>query len=186
MSARPTATIWRWPPERWPARTEIRSRRSGNNRSTFSCCASGRFGIVQRAELQVLLHREPGEDVSGLRNVDQSGLHALVGRKSGYVPPEKPDGSRRNPHEARNRLDQSRLAGPVRTKQSHDFARQDLEADPVENRRRGPVPGCNRHRLQEWLSHRRHGPPACFRGRPRLLARPRRPRGNHPPAAGLH
>ena len=120
----------------------------------------------QRAELQVLAHRQARERLAGPRHLDDAEIADCGGRLSRRVAPVEADAAARAAAPRRRwRGSSDRLAGAVGADERDDLALRDRERDPVERlrRRRRPA-GVD-------LEQRNHGAPS--RGKRRAGARGR-------------
>jgi branched-chain amino acid transport system substrate-binding protein len=102
----------------------------------------------QRAELQVLLDAEVGEDELLRRHQRHAREHVLVAGPAGDVLPPVYDLPAAGPEDAEDRVQGGGLAGAVVPDDADDLARPDGQAD-VEDHLLGPVPGLQAADLEQ-------------------------------------
>ena len=105
--------------------------------------ALGAAGLRQDGggELEVLVDREGGEDVLGLRDEGEAVADLLVGGGLGDVGAGEVDAAGMDRDEAGDGLDEGRLAGAVRADEDEELAGRDGEVDGADDREVALVAG---------------------------------------------
>ena len=102
-SARATASICRWPPDRRPAARRRRRAEVGEERVLRPRCARAAAGPGGRPppSSRFSSHGQAGEDVLGLRDEGEALAHEPMRREPRDLPPEEPDRARPRPEPGR-------------------------------------------------------------------------------------
>ena len=185
ISAIAMASIWRWPPDSVRAARPRRSASIGKRANTLVDAPARRGGIEPAAHLQVLAHRQRGEDVLLLRHEGDAEAADLARRAGrGSAAPRSVMLPLRGMQQAGDGLQQRRFAGAVRADDGDDLAVVDREVHALQDFVAAPVAGddvardeqrhrCNRHagtrrrhrRLIDTCNSRCNGrtiiPPSC-------------------------
>ena len=133
-SARAIATICCWPPESVPARCPAAGLELG--KELVDELVPG--GAVSLGEPEVLVDREPGKDVSVLRDVADPAADDRVRAQSGELLAAEGDAAGTR-HEAEQRPHRRRLADAVSAEERRDPALLDVERHALEDVRLAEV-----------------------------------------------
>ncbi len=112
------------------------------------------------AELEIVAHREIGEDAAAFRHLDQAGFDDPLGRFASDVAALETDRAAERPVDAADIVVERRLAGAVAAQQRHDLARTDREVDAAQD--------LDRAVTSAQTADLKHASPWRRRGRDRL------------------
>ena len=131
IRARPTASIWRSPPDMVPARWARRSASRGNTRIDALEQPRDALAVGERrgAQQQVVLDALLGEQPPALGRQRQALAHDGIGRLAGDVLAVELDLPGRHRHDAGDGVQRRGLAGAVGAQQRHDRALRHFERD---------------------------------------------------------
>ena len=130
MNAMPSVSICCWPPERLPAGSSSRSRRTGNSSSTCSVALATRalsLRCSQPASRRFSATVSDGNTPWPPGTMHDAAARDLVRRRVRHVAAVEDDRAVGRLDEAGDRLQQRRLARAVRAEQRDDLALVDLE-----------------------------------------------------------